>query len=195
MLYSLFALSSVLFSVTAFLLLRNLANAERQIRQALLPSTNHAYIRALNHTLSEFVNESLLPVCGRDGLRNLELRHRDHHDPYRTIGELLERVSGLVQAEGSQQVETLVKATYQIGYTFNLSPNRFQSCLAVLVEMLKTRPSEHPIASVRTISPGDLVDARTMIVVGYGPRVLYPLGVIAYDATGNIVTRAQVICS
>lgn len=186
---------SVLFSLTAFWLWRNVRAADQQTRRALLTSPGSGYLWALAGCLTKFVDDTLLPAANGKGLRELELRYREHQDPYRTVGELLDDLARKALSGPTLPVDALVKGTYQAGYTLGIPLPRLDPVLAVLIEAAKAAPSSRPIARVATVAPGDLVEARTMVAVNFGPRVLYPLGVICYDAKDQVLSRARVICA
>jgi hypothetical protein len=89
----------------------------------------------------------------------------------------------------------LVRWTYQLSYTLAISLDRLDPCLEVLIAAFKKSQVANPVARVEKVYPGDPVHPATMEQVGYGLRVVYPLGLILYDAAGGVVRRACVLCS
>jgi hypothetical protein len=193
--YAFFILSTILLSLVALLLFRRLGSARRQMRQALLGPPYHPYLKALAGCLEAAIDDCLLTSGGAGGLGDLELRFREYQDPYRTVANLLDDVRRKVRVENDLPLDDLVKATYQLSYTLGIALDRLDPCLGVLIAAMKTGSGTRPVARVQTIGPGELVDTRTMVPLNYGSRVLYPLGVIAFDGEDRVLSRGRVICS
>jgi hypothetical protein len=176
-------------------LYRNLAAAQRQVQETLLPSAGHAFLATLAQCLTRAIDETLLPSRGPQGFRDLQVRYCDHQDCYHTVAELLAELGRLARSGPPLPVDALVKGAYQLSYTLDLPLPHVEPCLDELIEALKAASTARRVARVRLIRPGDLVDETMQPAsYNYGMRVLYPLGVVAYDANGAVLMRARVLC-
>jgi len=118
------------------------------------------------------------------GLRALPVPHREMHDPYRTIGELLATLPRLTDPERR------VKALYQLEGALGATPPG----LAAALDALVGRPVlDRTVARVEVVRPGDLVDRRRMRPLGPGSRVRRPLGAVGLAEDGTVLIKAKVV--
>jgi hypothetical protein len=181
-------------AAAAVLLWRRVNRACVQARQTLAeggPAT--PFLDALARCVEQSLDESMAAPGGASGLQGIEVPHREHQDPYRTVAELLADVARKARAP-AVPFDPLIKATYQLSSALAIPPDRIEPCLNILIEGLQSA-SARPIGRVQRIVPGELVDTKTMVPLNYGPRVAYPLGVTTFDAEGKVLSRARVICS
>jgi hypothetical protein len=189
-------LSSILMVAVAILLFLRINGACRDGRGALL-NGGHAtpYLEALACCLERCLDDSLLSSAGAGGLRQMELRYREHHDPYRTVPELLADIGCKARSQCNIPFDALFKATYQLSYTLAIPFDHLEPCLDALIRAMRIAATVQPIARVQKVGPGEPVDMKTMVPLNYGTRVVYPLGVITFDSEGKVLSRARVICS
>jgi hypothetical protein len=179
-------------AAVAVLLWRRVNGACTQARQTLTqggPAT--PYLSALAKCVERSLDDTL--AGGANGLQGIDVLHREHQDPYRTVAELLADVAQKARAPAIP-FDALIKATYQLSSALSIPLDRIEPCLVLLIEAMQTA-SARPIVRVQRIAPGDLVDTKTMVPLNYGPRVAYPLGVTTFDADGKVLSKARVICS
>jgi hypothetical protein len=189
-------LSSLLLATVAGVLYRRVNGACRDGVRVLLdgrPAT--PYLDALARCLRRCLDDSLLTSVSVGGLQQMELRYREHHDPYQTVTELLADISNKARSEGNVPFDALFKATYQLSYTLSIPLEQLRPCLNALIKAMQRAPSGQSIARVQMIDTGEPVNTKTMVPLNYGPRVVYPLGVITLDSEGKVLSRARVICS
>ncbi len=120
------------------------------------------------------------------GVRALPVPHREVHDPYRTIGELLAALEGQQLAEPERRL----KALYQLEGALGVAPTELHAAQDALVGR---RVMDQTIARIGVIEPGALVDRRTMRPLGPGSRVRQPLGAIGYSEDGRVLLKAKVV--
>ncbi len=188
-------LTWLLLTATALVYVGRLALAKRMARRLLLQEPRHPFLTSLARCLARAIDDNLLVSGGALGLSVLKLRYREHQDRYHTVEGLLQEVCQLARGGGSVPFEALIKATYQLSYTFDIPLGRLDPCLDLLIGAMKHPSLPRPIAHAQKIAPGEQVDARTMLPLNFGPRVAYPLGMTLYDEDGRVLSRARVICS
>jgi hypothetical protein len=196
MIYLVLIISLAMVSIAACLWVR-LVRAAREARRALFGTRGRdPYIMALSAFVYCAIDTSLLRDVGQTGLAELELRFREHDDPYRNVMELLVFLGERARADSQPDLDSLVKATYQLSAALQYPLVALSPSLRVLIARLcQTTLAGVPVAKVQLVAPGDLVDTGTMIQLTYGARVSYPLGMIAYDAGGRVLSRAKVCCA
>lgn len=193
MLYLVILSTSGLVAVAVVLWWRVQSNCQ-EARQKLTKGEITPYLDSLAQCVQDALDESLL--VEPPGLVSLLLRFREHQDPYTNLAEILVDIAQRARTGQDGQYEALIKATYQVGYTLNIPLTRLDRCLDELVKGLQSVKASRPIVFVQRISPGELVDARTMVPLNYGSHhVVYPMGVVAFDAEGKVVSRARILCS
>src|SRR5689334_2885483 len=129
-----FVASSSLLAVVAAWLWRRINGACAEARRALGaggPST--PYLDALARCVEHAVDHSLLADAGAGGLRGVELRYREHQDPYRSVADLLADIGRQARGEGEGRFDGLIKVTYQLSYTLGIPLGRLGPCLDLLV--------------------------------------------------------------
>jgi hypothetical protein len=194
-LYSgLFILGSFGTSVLAFILFMRLRRGAATVRCTLSKARGDRFLDALATCVQTALDEDL-PTTPLDeaGIETLELRYREPLDPYETVSELLAYVAQKGAPDQCFPMDAFIKATYQIGYTLDIPLTRLDACLRIAIDEMK-RNAGPSIARIRAIEPGEMADAQTMVPLVPGQRVLYPLGVIAYDQDDKIVSRGKVLC-
>lgn len=122
--------------------------------------------------------------AAESGVRGLDVPHRETHDPYRSVGELLDYLPEV------EDPERRLKALYQLhgALDFDIATLRPD-----IEAMVGTTVLGRPVVRVGTIEPGTLVDRATMRPLGPGSTVRQPLGVIAYDEDGRVLAKAKVV--
>jgi hypothetical protein len=118
------------------------------------------------------------------GVRGLDVLHREAHDPYRTVGDLLDQLPEI------DEPNRRLKALYQLHGALDFDAGTLRPDIDAIVG---TEVLGEKIARVETIEPGTLVDRSTMRPLGPGSSVRQPLGVIAYDADDRVLAKAKVV--
>lgn len=139
--------------------------------------------RVRGEELAPLVGERIWDV-GADGARGLDVMHREAHDPYRTVGELLERLPDVAAADRR------LKLLYQLQGTLGFDVALLRPDVDAVVG---TTVLDRTVARVEMIAPGALVDRATMHPLGSGSSVRQPLGVVAYDENGRVLAKAKVV--
>jgi hypothetical protein len=153
-------------------------------------------VAALHQVIDQAVDRSLLVGAGQGGWADIELRFREHQDPYRTTAELLEHIARSCQTTKFNEVIHLIKMIYQLQYTLEISAGELESCFNGLIARLRaTSSGGKSIGRIDFVTPGMLLDTHTMMYLSNGTHVLQPLGFVIYDLEKKVVSKAKVLCS
>ena len=126
----------------------------------------------------------------------LELAYREHQDPYQNLAELLRWIAENAATEKQAQLEEIIKAIGQLGYTLHLPAPALEACLHPFAGRLRRTLSQGKgEVMIVYVHPGELIETSRMMPLGFGSRVQYPLGVIVQDATGRVLSKARVLCT
>ena len=140
------------------------------------------------------LDASLTPTLSRD--LQLELAYRKHQDPYQNLAELLRWIAENAATEKQAQLEEIIKAIGQLGYTLHLPAPALEACLHPFAGRLRRTLSQGKgEVMIVYVHPGELIETSRMMPLGFGSRVQYPLGVIVQDATGRVLSKARVLCT
>ena len=145
--------------------------------------------------LSAHVDESLLPAADHQGFSGLPVAAEEHHDPYRTVEELLTWIGEAPPVTSLPTRERLVKALLQLQHAVHLSDDALAPVLTPLLEgFLDEAFVGRPVTTVARIRPEARVDRRTMWPLTTGSKVLHPLGVTLFGSDGSVLSKAKVLC-
>jgi hypothetical protein len=155
----------------------------------------HRVLDLLVRRLDDWVDEELLSDAGARGFAAYTVRIREPHDTCVTASDLLRAIVTVAGAESSSDQLNLVKYLYQLQNALGLSCTDLDDCIQEVASRLQST-SHHgsPVAHVQTIRPGESVDPKFMWPMNPGVKVVQPLGVAVYDASGKILSKAKVIC-
>lgn len=189
----LFVLLCFTAGVLVFRLIAVRLDSRRRIKNGL---GNDTIARPLSRVVEAGVDQGLL-LPMRDGrLADIEVVLREHTDPYRTVAELLE---SLIQSIGKETFDdrlTAIKCLYQLQTSLNLDVVALTDCLNDMIARLTmTTFAGKPIHRVELVSPGTLLDQRTMIPLDFGSHVRQPFGVVIFGENGKVLSKAKVFCS
>ena len=189
-------LFSLLAGVSGILLLR-LLTAQRNIRRSIWTALgNGPFSRQLFRLIVRGMDKSLLLQAREGGLADVKVRLLEHFDSYRSVGELLMFQLNAIQRSGFDDRLNAIKTLYQLQDALRLLPVDVEECLHELMSRLKsTEFAGKPIAHVKTVAPGVLLDQRTMFPLDFGSQVKQPLGVIVFAQDGKVLSKAKVFCA
>src|SRR5438128_976051 len=124
-----YLLCVALLATAAGLLWRRVNRACTQARQALEaggPPT--PYLAALIQCVVWTLDDCL--AGGPTGLQGIDVPHREHQDPYRSVAELLADVARMARSP-TVPFDNLIKATYQLSSALAIPLDRIEPCLAL----------------------------------------------------------------
>jgi len=149
--------------------------------------------RGVGVILAAGVDSRLL--SGRQGLQTIEVRFREPQDTTRHLAELLDAIVTAVAVTKFADVNRLIKMLYQWQHTLDLSPSQLTDCLRILQgRLMADNFMGQPIGRVEIVTPGILMDGKTMMALTPGTHVKQPLGVVAFDREGKVLAKAKVLC-
>ncbi|MDW8267143.1 MAG: hypothetical protein RMJ52_17620 [Gemmataceae bacterium] len=188
---------SLLTATCAGLILTRLLQAQRNFRRRL---TEHPVpdrlATCLARVLAYAVDTYLLTEHGGRGFGNIEVRFREAQDNVRNLQELVDMLIGNLRATKFADLERLTKCLYQLQYTLNLPMSILDDALRVLHDrMLADSYLGKPIGRLDMITPGMILDGKTMMPLTLGTHVKQPLGFVVFDSSGQVLSKAKVLCS
>ncbi len=179
----------VLFAAAALLLSLRIASARAAVRAAT--RTGGPLAATLDEVLRRHGEVTLWPALGAGGIGDLAVRHRELHDPYRTLDELLATIAAFDAGDDRAELERTIKAVYQLQSTIGLGDPAVERLLdAPLSRLAASGPH-----TIERVHRGAHVDRATMFPLTEGTRVVQPIGVLVRNRDGRVVDRAKVFCS
>ncbi|RJP28560.1 MAG: hypothetical protein C4527_11530 [Candidatus Omnitrophota bacterium] len=123
-----------------------------------------------------------------------KLNYRDPDDPYHSIEDVLNWIPEQSRPANLLQMNDLIKAYYQLLYTFDLPDQFLVPVIEAVIHDLNEFPAyENKEITYKCIFPNQPVDVRTMQPINAGSLVRQPFGVVIY-ADGKVLTKARVLC-
>jgi hypothetical protein len=190
------AACSVLTAVLAWILLRRLwaasQDGQARLQTAVAPDDfPHRVLQLVGVGL----DTGLLADAGSGGLADVAVRSRESLDRYQSVGQLLDWLAREAPAKAYPELTGLIKGVYQLGHSLRSEESAVHHCQQpLLARLLACNVGGSPVARVECVRPGTMLDPRTMASLNYGARVVQPLGVIVYDASGKVLGKAKVLC-
>ena len=182
---------------TALGLLLRLQGTIRRTRSLLCPEgICPPDLEPLERVLRIAIDESLMPALRQPDPALIELTHREHQDPYRTLADVLTWIRQNSEVEKQAPLEDIIKAICQVGYTLGQPGSTLETCLQPFADRLQRllAPSRGEVKIVY-VQPGELIETSRMMPLSYGSRVQYPLGVVVLDASGQVLSKARVLAA
>jgi hypothetical protein len=195
MLAATLAAQVLLAACCLWLWLRLRAAAARLENHLGIAGASSVVLQNLHDRLQGHLDGTLAAQADGGGLASLPVAHREPHDAYRTVDELLAHMAGLNDQDQISQQEKLIKAVYQLQDALRLPDATLRACLQPIVEQLRqSTVMGRPVGNVELVQRGARVDTRTMWLLTRGTRVQQPLGVVVRDPQGQIINKAKVLC-
>jgi hypothetical protein len=188
----------VVLGTAAVMLWARITRARGEVAAALVspPPEGGDLAGAVSGHVRAHIDDTLLPVAGYGGLAALRVEPREHHDPYRSVADLLAWIGQSSSPGSLEHHAARIKAVHQLHHSLDLPDAALDSLLEpLLIDLRAVRFMDRPVARIDRIRPGDLVDRATTWPLNNGARIRHPLGVVVRDAEGRVISKAKAICA
>jgi hypothetical protein len=130
------------------------------------------------------------------GFEHRDVPHREQHDPYRPVGDLLRALPELHERADAPGRERFFKALFQLQGALGLPDAALDAVLEPVLRDLGGAPFLGvSIGAWERVRPGDALDRERMRPVTPGARVGQPLGLVLRGADGRLLSKAKVVCN